>query len=152
MKIIRIIFYYSILTFLISCQANRKNAPDILGGWNLIHIYKNGNDLLENDKEKKVYNFRNMYIEKLKIDQITIPLDRDEYIYADFILNDSILTLSRSTHPEFDGKYRIILKDTLSPFFDFDIKSLELRNLNRDIQIFALIPVSEYKSPRKINL
>jgi cobalamin-dependent methionine synthase I len=134
---------FSLIFIALNSCSIKSSESSILGGWNLIHIYKDSVDILGNDKYKKAYFLRNMYIEKRKIDQITIELDRNTDIYADFQINNGLLTLSRSTHPEFEGKYEIELIDTVSEFFKSRVKSLKLSHTNKNIQIYGAIPTSD---------
>ncbi|WP_324027526.1 hypothetical protein QSV08_06140 [Maribacter sp. BPC-D8] len=145
MKKLKTLFYLFVLLIFMSCVNNNKQ-PQIIGSWNLIHIYKDGVDVLGNDKVKEVYRIRNLYIEQLKINQITIELNRNEDLYADFEINKGIITLSRSTHPEYEGKYQIMLTDTLLPFFKSAVKSLKISSLDKNIQIYAAMSLSEYNS------
>lgn len=136
-----IIFSFLIFT-LYSCKKN-TSEPLILGTWNLIHIYKDGDDILGNNTHKDFYYLRSLSIEKLKINQITMELGRDSNLYADFEINSDTITLSRSTNAGFNGHYKIELKDTTSIFFKSKVKVLKLSHFNRDIQIYGAIPLSE---------
>jgi hypothetical protein len=141
---LKIVTFSFLIFILYSCDKNKLESP-ILGNWNLIHIYKNGDDILGNNKDKEFYYFRSLYIEKLKINQITIELGRDSNLYADFKINYDTITLTRSTKSEFNGKYKIEVKDTTSIFFKSKIKLLKLSHFNQDIQIYGAVPLSENK-------
>ncbi|WP_338731502.1 hypothetical protein [Mangrovimonas cancribranchiae] len=142
-----IIIVLLILSSSFSCMKD-KTKSEVLGIWNLIHIYKNGKDLLENDAPKKVYRFRNLYIESRKIDQLTMEIGKED-IYADFEIEADILRLSRSTEKMYEGSYSIKIKDTVSEFFDFEVTSLTLSHLEKDLIIYAIIPK---KSPARTSL
>ncbi|QTY27319.1 hypothetical protein [Flavobacterium sp. CS20] len=120
------------------CNNNDVDKTKILGYWNLIHVYNGENDLLGNDKVKEFYYFRSMDFLSDKIDQLTMEIDRENYIYADFRIKGDTLFLTRNTDEYYNGKYILKLKDTTSVFFKEDVTSITLTNFNKDILIYGL--------------
>lgn len=127
----------------VSCQQKMKR-PEMMGIWNLIHIYKDGKDVLKNDEIKRVYNFKSMYIESREIDQLTLEIGRED-IYADFRIKQDTLYLSRCTEKVYEGAYLITHKDTVSNFFKSEVTSLTLSHLKKDLIIYGLRPRSNNK-------
>ena len=114
-----------ILFFATSCSQSIDKSK-LNGSWRMSYILKSDKDILNKDSGK-LLRYRPVHFDEDIIDgkpfkQITIELNSDTDIYADFILSNDKLILSRSTHKEFEGQYEVILVDSID------------KNTNRTVQ------------------
>lgn len=130
----KLLLIISIFTFL---HCKKQENENILGSWNVIHVYKNGKDILGNDKIKEIYRYRLMYIEK-DIKQITIEIDKNENFYAYFELKKDSIIFSRSSMSGFDGNYSIKTTDSIIDIMGKNLKVLILES--NSIKIYANRP------------
>lgn len=127
---------FILIIILSSCKSNKYN--NVLGNWNVVHIYENKKDFLKNDIDKKVYFYPPMYIEK-HISLLTIELSRDKDMFSKFEIlsenNNNFLILSESNINLYDGKYSIKITDSISKSTGKKINYLFLES--NDVKIVA---------------
>ncbi|WP_298892944.1 hypothetical protein [uncultured Psychroserpens sp.] len=104
------VFKYVIsgLFFLLFINCNRATIPSQFeGNWQLVHIYEENTDLLNNDSEMIII-VDYMIVDKYGnfiMDLLTI----DEQIKGELIINDSdnYITIKSASNPKFNNRYEM---------------------------------------------
>ena len=108
-----------LLIITISCNEQKPHLTDeIIGDWVVVHIFQNGDEILDNNFEKtgwfpKYNRTKQFYIHQ---NNLNLYMNRHEKpILANISFNDSIFKISNSTDSRFNNKYRIEIKtDTVN--------------------------------------
>lgn len=101
-------FVFVLTMYFTGCK-DEEQTEKLWGNWNLVNIYVDGKDILNNDELKKAYKYPLMRIDN-DIRQISIETNR-ETVYSKFSIETEeekiYVKIYRSTIEKFNGRYLV---------------------------------------------